>query len=93
LLSMRVTARQTGKGKHGTLGVAKARRDGFRAVEGGSLAGFWARKGGGFGSGLRPNGDEVRFGAASRAPRRRYWGVRAGEMVRSRARVCVRVRC
>jgi hypothetical protein len=50
-------------------------------------------KGEGFGSGLRPSGDEVRFGAASRAPRQRYWGVRAGEMVRSRARVCVRVRC
>jgi hypothetical protein len=27
-------------------------------------------KGGGFGSGLRPGGNEVRFGAASRASRR-----------------------
>jgi hypothetical protein len=70
LPSMRVTVRHTGKGKQGALGMAKARRDGFRAAKGGSLAGFWARKGESFGSGLRPSGDEVRFSAASRASQR-----------------------
>jgi hypothetical protein len=40
LPGMRVTERQTRKGKQGPLGVAKARRDGFMAVKGGSLAGL-----------------------------------------------------
>jgi hypothetical protein len=69
LPGMRVTARYTGKGKQGALCMAKARRDGFRAAKGGSLAGFWARKGESFGSGLQLGDDEVQFSAASRASR------------------------
>jgi hypothetical protein len=60
-------------------------------VEGGSLAGFWARKEGRlwFGSPARWRRGSVWHGEPSSTAT--ILGVRAGEMVRSRARVCARV--